>query len=690
MKKGVLLFLCAISVISGVVLALEDVSRTLVFCFEDDTDALPLDSIAQVVFFSSNEISNADVRLTRRDEVRSIPFDSIIHAVLSDTLYLTYFETGVSVRNPRADQISVILNGNDVEIQSSRDVPNLVISANGSCVNGRLRVVADTTYTLYLCGLSLSSDHAPAFNSSKNKRVRIVLADNSENFLTDAIRYDMGETDEIANGCLSVYGPLSFEGEGQLTVRGNYKHAIYSKKSITFTSGNITVEAASSDAIHTGKNLLLEGGNLVLRGMQNEGIDVDNNFTMNGGSIDLNITGEAAKGIQCGDCMVVSGGNIQAVATGDLKNKNGDLGYCTILKCDSDMVLSGGVMHLSSSSPGGKCISVNKNMTITGGEISLETVGDGAQYTNDSDELDYYTSKCLAVDDSLFIHGGTITCFSTGLGGKGIVADEYLEIGSLSEDVHPVIRCETTNSCIINNVDEDLRFGCPKAIKVNQKLFIFGGDIYTQTSGMGGEGIECNKEFYFQGGNLVCECYDDGINVGENLVIDGGTLYCSSIDNDGIDSNGSITINGGVVAAINHKKPNESFDTEKRNFRIYDGIVFGIGSSMVKVGDAVSPYYNTVSNNDPDMPIQRGLSLEFGKYVYVMSGSEVIMALLNENEERRAFVTAIHPVFEISQEYSICQGDKPIDSEMELFNGKMTFGGKAVNANLVESFYPKY
>ena len=68
------------------------------------------------------------------------------------------------------------------------------------------------------------------------------------------------------------------------------------------------------------------------------------------------------------------------------------------------------------------------------------------------------------MDDSVFIKSGDITCVSTGLGGKGIVAGHFLAIGSEEKDgetENPRIRVDTKGECIINNVDEDLRFGCP-------------------------------------------------------------------------------------------------------------------------------------------------------------------------------------------------------------------------------------
>lgn len=341
------------------------------------------------------------------------------------------------------------------------------------------------------------------------------------------------------------------------------------------------------------------------------------------------------------------------------------------------MSVSDGTINLKHNGEGGRCISVDGNLYLSGGTLSLDCYGDGGKYTNENDEEDYYTPKGITVDDSLFVNSGTITCNSTGLGGKGIVAGKFLSIGCEEQDEnteYPLIRVETKGECIINNEDEDLRFGCPKGIKSDNTLFIYDGDIAVTTAGMGGEGVECNGEMFIKGGTLECNTFDDGINVGKSIEISGGQVYCNSVDNDGIDSNGSITISGGLVAVINQKWPNESFDSEDGIF-IKGGSVFGIGSVHVNINMRDCLVYNTPFGQSTDGIRYRGLILSENRYAYIQKGEIVIMALKNENKEFRSFLTIASPLFEDDQNYSIKEGDKPIDSKQHFFKEKLLLGG---------------
>lgn len=616
-----------------------------------------------------------------------------------ETITILYTKEGTPVIfNSAPEYVQIESDGNNenditVTIADTIDTVKPVISISGECSDGRLRVDSDADYTLLLNGINLTSSHAPAFNSTAKGKVHVILADETENSFTDSKKYVFSDTLETANGCFSCYGPIAFYGTGKLKVEGKYSHALYCKKSITINDGNITVNDTKSDAIHSGKNVTINGGYLYLQGMKSDAIDLDDDFTMTGGSIDMNITGDAAKGIKCGGIMNISNGKITATASGALRNTKGELSYCTILKCDSNAVISGGEFNLTNNSPGGKCLSVGRDLSISGGEIDLETHGDGAEYTNADNETDYYTSKCIAVDDFLFIHRGDIQCLSTGIGGKGIVGDKYIEIGMPTDtniEQGPTINVETANCSIVNDVEEDKRYGCPKAIKASTYLNIYSGDIHCTTAGMGGEGIECGMDFYFYNGNLECNCFDDGINVGEKIEILGGQIYCNSLDNDGIDSNGSIYIKGGVVASVNHNEPNESFDAEQRQFYISGGVIIGIGSNSVKMDTQECLYYNTLYNIDPEKPQRRGLRLTNGKYLYIMDGEKLLLSLKNDNEARRGFVTVTLPEFVEGHTYTIQQGEHSPSNGIQYFQDRLFMGGEIKDCEYITDFQPKY
>ena len=576
-----------------------------------------------------------------------------------DTVKVTYHDDHVTISgtyNPQRIKTSV--QGNTaLRIVSTWKRPFVCI-AEGTCSDGSLRIEADTTCTLVLDNLELSSSESSVVCFPKKQKVSIELSKGSNNILSDAA--SRSKDDESVNGCLYSKGTLTFTGKGALTVTGNYRHGIVSSK-----------------------NVSVEGSHLIINNVLKNGIHCDK-FTLKKGQIDLHLQNAASKGIKTKEELIVKGGSIEGDATGGIIIEKGDVSYCALLKSDGIMSVTDGAITLKHRGEGGRCISIDGNLDITGGSMSLECYGDGGKYTNEDGEEDYYTAKCITVDDSVFINSGTITCLSTGLGGKGIVAERFLSIGREEKDDNnkePVIRVDTKGECIINNEDEDLRFGCPKGIKSDSTLIIYDGDIAVTTAGMGGEGVECNGKMYIKGGTLECNTFDDGINVGKIIEISDGHVYCNSVDNDGIDSNGSIIISGGIVASVNQHKPNESFDSEGGQFIISGGMLFGIGSRPVMIMESRCPCYNTPFSYDENNI--SGLRLTQGKYVYLQRDNKVIMALKNDNKAHRAYLTVTNSELPDSLFYSISEGDCPANSSQTFFDDKLIMGGEFPNSNLI-------
>ena len=608
------------------------------------------------VFNSGQADVDNDGVIDIADAVRIINIVVGKEKILSvDTIRIRYQEDTVRISgNYDEDKLCASVKGANVKITTLVKQP-FVCAVEGITANGSLVVNADTACTVILNGLQLTSKLSAAISFPKKQKITVELPKGSQNFLTDAP--SRGEEDGT-NACLYSKGSLTFTGKGSLTVSGKYGHGIASSKNITIDGSHLIVADVIKNGIHCDK------------------------FTLKKGQIELHLQNEASKGIKVKEELIVKGGTIEGDAMGGITNENGDLSYSSLLKSDGTMSISDGTLTLKQYGNGGRCISVDKDLIMTAGIMNLECHGDGGQYMNTNNEQDYYTPKCITVDDSLKIESGAISCLSTGLGGKGIVAGMHLSIGCPHDEeklLPPVIRVETQGECIINDEDEDQRFGCPKAIKSDSILIIYDGDIFVTTKGMGGEGIECNDSMYVSGGKLECITFDDGINVARSIEIAGGLVYCNSENNDGIDSNGSIRISGGIVASVNQTKPNESFDSEGGQFYISGGTVFGLGSGPVDVKESVYPCYTTSYDSDDEIR-SRGLILTDGKYICLQKGNEVVIALRNDNKAFRSFVTVISPSFTDGESFTICEGDYPQSYQQSYFDGRLLMNGIAVNS----------
>jgi len=59
----------------------------------------------------------------------------------------------------------------------------------------------------------------------------------------------------------------------------------------------------------------------------------------------------------------------------------------------------------------------------------------------------------------------------------------------------------------------------------------------------------------------------------------GGQVYCYSETNDGIDSNGTLTVSGGTVISVGASSPEEGIDCDQNRFSITGGTLIGVGGA---------------------------------------------------------------------------------------------------------------
>ena len=100
------------------------------------------------------------------------------------------------------------------------------------------------------------------------------------------------------------------------------------------------------------------------------------------------------------------------------------------------------------------------------------------------------------------------------------------------------------------------------------------------------EGINSELHLTVNGGNVNINSQDDGINVNEDgvsvLTVNGGNLHiCAGLgdEGDGIDSNGYLVINGGVVISAANPAADSGMDSDRGSF-VNGGTVVSLGSTM--------------------------------------------------------------------------------------------------------------
>ncbi|MDO4755217.1 MAG: carbohydrate-binding domain-containing protein [Parabacteroides sp.] len=277
------------------------------------------------------------------------------------------------------------------------------------------------------------------------------------------------------------------------------------------------------------------------------------------------------------------------------------------VKGDSDdqigVYIKGGLIYTHISATAGKGIKTDQNVEITGGRLLLNTSGNAVF---DSDENDTSSAAAIKTDGSIFISGGTHTFKSTGTGGKGLNSDVDIVISGGETTI------TTTGGKYAYSSDLT---SSPKGAKADGNVTISGGKLNISVTGKsdGSEGLESKAEMSISGGEVYVYAYDDAINAGTAFNVSGGKIYAYAKNNDGIDSNGSMLISGGLIVASGTSSPEGGIDVDHSNqFKMNGGVVLSLGGTLMSTPS---------TNSAQRCVIYNGITLAKGKMLTVLDAS---------------------------------------------------------------------
>ncbi|MFT3903041.1 MAG: carbohydrate-binding domain-containing protein [Niabella sp.] len=320
--------------------------------------------------------------------------DLIENSSFTNTVSIA-FGSSTTITNPlSASGVTITQSGNDITITSTAKAVAYVVS--GTTTNGSVKIYSDNKFQLTLNGANITNNDGPAINIQSKKRSFIVLADNTTNTLTDGTTY--ATSTEDMKGTIFSEGQIIFSGNGSLTVKGNYKHAIASDDYIRIRSGNITISGAVKDGIHTNDAFIVDGGT-------------------------LNITA-TSDGIECEEGYIV-------INDGTLTIKSGDDGiaasYDTDNTIDPYVTINGGTFNITTTA--GEGIESKSTLTVNNGTITIKSYDDGmnagkAIYINGGN-LYVYASNNDAIDSNgiMTITGGKTIAVGAGAPEEGFDCD---------------------------------------------------------------------------------------------------------------------------------------------------------------------------------------------------------------------------------------------------------------------------
>lgn len=543
---------------------------------DGNTTHLAISTIDSICFSDDG----SETRFHLGDNTPTLPTDGIDSLTFSQSaqaVYVHYEGSSAHIINPFSEAgITVTADGGDIIVNATTDT-EVEYVLTGTATEGSFKIYSNKKFILSLCGVTLTNGDGPAINIQSGKKTTVNLMEGSVNTLTDGDTYTPCG-DEDMKGTLFSEGQLIFQGKGTLQVYGHKKHGICSDDYIDIKEGRLVLRDIASDGLYANDYILIRGGELTVEA-GSDALDGDAGYiSISGGVIDLRVTAEASKGIKCDSTITITGGDITITTSGNAVVEAGDPSYCTAIKSNADISISGGNLTLNSTGKGGRGISADGDIFISGGDIAITTSGNGSTYTNASNQKDSYAAACIKADGDITLLDGTLTLSSSGTAGKCISTDGALTIG---DDTHsPTLTAKTSGKKItLSGSGMNANYANPKAVKSEGNLTVNNGQINISTTQDGGEGLESKSILTINGGTLEIVTYDDGINAKSQLVINGGRIYCNASNNDGIDSNGTISITGGLIISSGTSTPEEGIDCDQNRFAITGGTLIATGGA---------------------------------------------------------------------------------------------------------------
>lgn len=431
-----------------------------------------------------------------------------------------------------SDSDAVQISGSTVTIT---DEGTYILS--GTYDDGMIVIGAEDTdkIQLVLDNVEITSSTSAAIYVSEADKVFITTATESENTLANGGQYVAIDDNDIDAAVFSK-SDLTLNGAGTLKLNAAAGHGIVSKDDLTITSGTYQIEAADHGL--SGKDSVRISGGTYTITSGKDGIHAEN-------------TEDSSQGF-----LYISGGTFMVTADGDGISASSDLriedGSFTITTGEGSASTEMTTGNMDLGQPGGfkdqataaaaeddsvsqKGLKADGAITLTGGTFVTDTADDsihsngdilitGSQFELKTGDDGIHSDKAVTIQDGVF----TIAYCYEGIEGQSITID--------------------SGTFDITSTDDGINAG--------------GG---TDSSGAGGPrqgqdqfASSSDSSITINGGDFVIVSTGDCIDSNGTLTVNGGKLdlTCNGNGNTALDCDGAYTNNGGDVTTNDGSETN--------------------------------------------------------------------------------------------------------------------------------------
>lgn len=487
--------------------------------------------------------------------------ENVSETVTNQEIYLAEMDfefTDNDLKSTYSDSEIAVIEDDKKEIEITKDG---VYKVSGKFSQLTVNTNETAKPHIILENAEISSRNGPAINIISADKVFITLAEGSKNTLSDTAEYDSSY--ENADGVIFSKSDLTINGKGALNIKSNYKCGIVSKDDLTICDSKINIESIGT-AVEGKDCVKLSNADIVINS-QGDGIKSNNSEDNNRGyiyikSAKMDIT-SVNDAIQAETALLIDNGTFNLKTGGGSAVSSSNYG-----KENNRWGMWGGGMREEQESTetdteSAKALKGGKLIKISKGEFTIDSSDDSIHSNSD-----------------LEINGGT---FNISSGDDGIHADDQLIINSGTINISKSYEGIEATAITVNN-------GNINVTSSDDGFNAAGGKDSSAMGGRPGQNpfeSDSEAQLNFNGGYIIVDASGDGIDSNGDLTLNGGILLVSGPENSGngaMDYGGRATSNGGIAVIVGSSGMATTFDPSSKqpSFMYITSSVYQGGTSL--------------------------------------------------------------------------------------------------------------